>query len=56
MFIAMTKGPQPFLDRLRSRIHMDYKRLPYPISSDLFFVTRDGVAGTEDSSSAAEAA
>ena len=27
-------------------VEHDYKRLPYPISSDMFLVTRDGVAGT----------
>ncbi len=47
MFVAMTAGPDPFLDRLRERVMQDYKRLPYPISSELFLVTRDGVAGTE---------
>lgn len=47
MFVAMTHGPEPFLDRLRDRVLQDFKRLPYPISSELFFVTRDGVAGTE---------
>lgn len=50
MFIAMTSGPNQFLDRLRSRVQQDYRRLPYPISSELFYVTRDGVAGTEDRS------
>ena len=46
MFVALTAGPSDFLDRLRSRVEQDYRRLPYPISSDLFYVTRDGVAGT----------
>ena len=31
---------------LQRRISTDYRRLPYPICSDLFVVTRDGVAGT----------
>lgn len=48
MFVAMTHGPEPFLHRLKDRIGMDYRRLPYPITSSLFFVTRDGVAGTEE--------
>ncbi|MCK6477208.1 MAG: DUF1444 family protein [Phycisphaerales bacterium] len=47
MFVAMTNGPDSFLDRLRDRVMQDFKRLPYPISSELFLVTRDGVAGTE---------
>jgi uncharacterized protein YtpQ (UPF0354 family) len=45
-FIAMSVGPGQFIDRLRQRIEEDYRRLPYPITSDLFYVTRDGVAGT----------
>ncbi len=48
MFIAMTAGPQPFIQRLLGRVQQDYKRLPYPITSDLFYVTRDGVAGTRE--------
>jgi uncharacterized protein YtpQ (UPF0354 family) len=46
MFIAMSGGPEPFIDRLKSRVSQDYRRLPYPITSELFYVTRDGVAGT----------
>ena len=56
MFIALTSGPEPFLTRLRSRVQQDYKRLPYPICPSLFFVTRDGVAGTDFDQGAAEAA
>jgi uncharacterized protein YtpQ (UPF0354 family) len=47
MFVAMSQGPDPFLDRLRDRVSQDYRRLPYPISADFFLVTRDGIAGTE---------
>ncbi len=47
MFVALSAGPDPFLRRLRGRITDDYRRLPYPISSELFLVTRDGVAGTQ---------
>lgn len=46
VFIALSYGPEPFLQRVRSRIARDYSRLPYPITSDFFIVTRDGVAGT----------
>jgi uncharacterized protein YtpQ (UPF0354 family) len=46
MFVAMTAEPKPFIERLKSRVEQDYKRLPYPITSELFIVTRDGVAGT----------
>ncbi len=46
MFIAMSLGPGEFVDRLRARVEDDYGRMPYPISRELFYVTRDGVAGT----------
>lgn len=46
MFIAMTSRPEPFVERLRGRVEQDYRRLPYPITSELYYVTRDGVAGT----------
>lgn len=46
MFVAMSNGPTPFLRRLHRRVIQDHNRLPYPISRDLFLVTRDGVAGT----------
>lgn len=51
MFVAMTDGPEPFLDRLRTRAEEEYKRMPYPICADLFLVARDGVAGTRDENS-----
>jgi hypothetical protein len=44
--VALSAGPEPFIRRLRGRITDDYRRLPYPITSELFLVTRDGVAGT----------
>ncbi len=46
MFVALSAGPTPFLQRLHRRVVQDYNRLPYPITDDLFLVTRDGVAGT----------
>lgn len=47
MFVAFSLGPDPFLKRLRDRVTSDYKRLPYPICPDFFYVTRDGVCGTK---------
>ena len=47
MFLAMTCDPDDFVDRLRERVQMEYKRMPYPITNELFVVTRDGVAGTK---------
>lgn len=46
IFLAMTYAPNEFVERLSRRIAHDYKRLPYPITSSLFIVTRDGIAGT----------
>jgi len=44
MFLAITVEPEPFVDRLHKRVHRDFRRLPYPITDELFLVTRDGVA------------
>ncbi len=47
MFLALSAGPDDFVSRLTKRVEMDFKRLPYPITADLFLVTLDGVAGTK---------
>lgn len=47
MFLALTCDPREFVERLAKRVMVEYKRLPYPITSELFVVTRDGVAGTK---------
>lgn len=52
-FIAISAGPDPFLERLKNRVDEDYRRLPYPITRDFFLVTRDGVAGTRETREAA---
>jgi len=46
MFVALGAKPEPFVERLRSRVAHDFKRLPYPICPHLYLVTRDGIAGT----------
>jgi len=46
MFVAFSPGPETFVRRLQERVAQDFKRLPYPICPDFFYVTRDGVAGT----------
>lgn len=46
MFVALSPGPEPFIKRLQHRVNQDFRRLPYPITNDFFYVTRDGVAGT----------
>lgn len=47
MFLALTPKPEGFVEKVQARVDHDYLRLPYPITNRLFFVTRDGVAGTE---------
>lgn len=47
LFLAISSDPEPFVKRLQTRVERDFKRLPYPITSDLFLVTRDGVVGTK---------
>lgn len=47
MFIAVSFAPDEFVDRIRQRVQNDYKRMPYPITDDLFVVTQDGIAGTK---------
>ena len=46
MFLAISAKPHGFVSRMHKRVEHDYRRLPYPITSDFFLVTRDGVAGT----------
>ena len=46
MFIALSSEPSDFVNRLSERVHEDHQRLPYPITENLFLVTRDGIAGT----------
>ena len=46
MFLALSSGPAEFVTRLSKQAEMAFRRLPYPITRNLFVVTRDGVAGT----------
>ena len=52
MFVALSREPAEFVQRIRDRVRQDYERLPYPITDQLFYVTRDGVAGTGESRAA----
>ncbi len=47
MFLAISPDPDGFVKRVKDRVDHDFSRLPYPITPRLFYVTRDGVAGTE---------
>lgn len=46
VFLAISQGPDTFVDRVRERVERDFRRMPYPITTDFFIVTQDGVAGT----------
>jgi len=46
--IAISQHPEPFVEQIHEKVERDYRRLPYPITADFFYVTRDGVAGTRD--------
>ncbi|MEX2670855.1 MAG: DUF1444 family protein [Phycisphaeraceae bacterium] len=46
VFIAFPTEPTSFVDEFKRQAALDYRKLPYPITDDLFLVTRDGVAGT----------
>lgn len=46
MFLAISKDDDDFVHRVNDRVETDYERLPYPITDRLFYVCRDGIAGT----------
>ncbi|MFZ4573111.1 MAG: DUF1444 family protein [Phycisphaerales bacterium] len=50
MFVAFSPNPDSFVSRLHDRVEHDYRRLPYPITPDFFYVTRDGACGTKPES------
>ena len=56
MFVAMSPSPAAFVRRLKHRVEHDFKRLPYPITSDFYYVTRDGVCGTRAEAESQDAA
>ena len=45
-FVAVSLDPEPFIEKVHERVEREYRRLPYPITTRFFYVTRDGVAGT----------
>lgn len=44
VFVAFPTEPDGFVGQLKQRIAADYRKLPYPITDNLFLVTLDGVA------------
>ena len=49
VLVAVSATSDELLGKVHEKVERDYRRMPYPISSRFFFVTRDGVAGTDDS-------
>lgn len=45
-FLAISAEPKALVEKLAGRAAEEFDRLPYPITTNLFLVTRDGVAGT----------
>lgn len=45
MFVALSATPPDFVERVGERVSQDHGRLPYPITSEFFYLTLDGVAG-----------
>jgi hypothetical protein len=54
MFLALSRSPNAFVERIHRRVEQDYRRLPYPITDHFFVVTRDGVAGTNSNGNGEE--
>jgi len=49
MLVLFSMEPEPFVSRLHRHIAVDFTKLEYPVTPELFVVTRDGIAGTVDS-------
>lgn len=45
-FVAIPQDPTPFVEKVQKRVEKEFRRLPYPITTDFFYVTLDGIAGT----------
>jgi hypothetical protein len=44
VFVAFPKDSHHFIHRIRTRVRHDYRKLPYPITDDLFLVSADGIS------------
>lgn len=47
MFIALPEELINFREEVRERIKKDYEKMPHPISTSYFYVTKDGIVGEE---------
>ncbi|MFG0293318.1 MAG: DUF1444 family protein [Phycisphaerales bacterium JB065] len=46
MFLAISADEPGFINQVSHKVEEDFNRLPYPITDRLFYVCRDGIAGT----------
>ncbi len=46
MFLAIPANEPGFISEVSGKVEEDFNRLPYPITDRLFYVCRDGIAGT----------
>ncbi len=46
MFLAIAADEPGFISQVTHKVEEDFNRLPYPITDRLFYVCRDGIAGT----------
>ncbi|XHC26237.1 DUF1444 family protein [Phycisphaerales bacterium ac7] len=46
MFLAIPANEPGFINEVSGKVEEDFNRLPYPITDRLFYVCRDGIAGT----------
>ena len=46
-FVAISTEPAPFVEKVHHRVEREFRRLPYPITTNFFYVTLDGVAGSK---------
>jgi uncharacterized protein YtpQ (UPF0354 family) len=47
VLVAVSCDPTELVQKVHEKVERDFRRMPYPISDRWFYVTRDGVAGTE---------
>ena len=47
LFVALSAKPKAMVSRLHKRLISDYNRLPYPITSSLFYITQDGACAAD---------
>jgi uncharacterized protein YtpQ (UPF0354 family) len=56
VLVAVSCNPEEMVKKVHEKVAKDYRRMPYPITDRWFYVTRDGVAGTDEERSDSKAA